>query len=98
MAVSRQPLPLPYPDFPAAAAASTANGAKANKDEVVIAEQPSGSELTGGMAFCAYAQSRWRRRRYFHMHTADTSRSDFDLAGLMLRCGQGGPETVIVPL
>jgi len=32
------------------------------------------------------------------MHTADTARSDPDLAGLMLRCGAGGAEAVIVLL
>jgi hypothetical protein len=32
------------------------------------------------------------------MHPADISRSDFKLAGLMLRCGKGGPEAVIVLL
>ena len=30
------------------------------------------------------------------MHTADTLRSDLDLAGLMIRCHEGGTETVIV--
>jgi hypothetical protein len=30
------------------------------------------------------------------MHTADTSRSDLDLAGLMIRCGDGRAEVVIV--
>ncbi len=30
------------------------------------------------------------------MHTANTSKSDIDLAGLMIRCAEGGPEIVIV--
>ena len=30
------------------------------------------------------------------MHTADTSRSDLDLAGLMLRCGESGTEALVV--
>ena len=30
------------------------------------------------------------------MHTADVSKSDLDLAGLMVRCGQSGPEILIV--
>jgi hypothetical protein len=30
------------------------------------------------------------------MHTADTSRSDLDLAGLMIRCAERGTEAVIV--
>jgi hypothetical protein len=32
------------------------------------------------------------------MHTADASRSDFDLAGLMIRCGKEAPEALIVLL
>jgi hypothetical protein len=32
------------------------------------------------------------------MHTADTARSDPDLAGLMLRCGDAGAEAVVVLL
>jgi|RhiMethySRZTD1v2_1073278.scaffolds.fasta_scaffold1184765_1 hypothetical protein len=31
-------------------------------------------------------------------HTADMTRSDLDLAGMMLKCGQHGPEIVIVAL
>jgi hypothetical protein len=30
------------------------------------------------------------------MHTADVSRSDADLAGLMLRCAQGGIEALVI--
>jgi hypothetical protein len=30
------------------------------------------------------------------MHTADISKSDLDLAGLMLRCGDGGAEILVV--
>ena len=32
------------------------------------------------------------------MHTADTSRSDLDFVGLMIRCGAEGPQTVLVTL
>jgi hypothetical protein len=84
--------------FLAAAAASAANGAKANKVEVVIAEQPPGSELTGGWRFLRTPNPRGGDDAISIMHTADTSRSDFDLAGLMLRCGQASPEAVIILL
>lgn len=84
--------------FLAAAAASTANGAKANKDEVGIAEQPSGSEINGGWRLVRTPNPRGGADAISIMHTAYTSRSDFDLAGLMLRCGKGRAEAVIVLL
>lgn len=83
--------------FLATAAASTANGAQANSDKLGIAGQPSGSETIGGWHFVRTPNPRGGADAISIMHTADTSRSDFDVAGLMIRCGKG-PEVLIILL
>jgi hypothetical protein len=82
----------------AIAAASAVSAASPDTNRTSGAERPSGSELTGG----------WRVVRTRHpqggpdavsiMHTADTSKSDIELAGLMLRCGNGGAEILVILL
>ncbi len=61
------------------------------------AEQGSSSELAGGWRLVRTSNPRGGADAISIMHTADTSRSDFDLAGLMIRCsGNGRAEAVVV--
>jgi len=60
------------------------------------AERPSSSELTGGWHFVRTRHPQGGPDAISIMHTADTSRSDLDLAGLMIRCSERGTEAVIV--
>ncbi len=83
------PVPLLACLFVALVAASTARPAGA-------AEQRRNSELTGGWQFVRTSNPRGDADAISIMHTADTSRSDLDLAGLMIRCSDGRPEAVIV--
>ncbi len=75
--------------FVALVAAPTARLARA-------AEQNPNSELMGGWQFVRTSNPRGDADAISIMHTADTSRSDLDLAGLMIRCSDGRPEAVIV--
>jgi len=84
--------------FLSAAVASTANGAKVNNNKVDIPAQPSGAELLGDWHLVRTPNPRGGADAVSIMHTADPSRSDFDLAGLMIRCGKVGPEALIVLL
>ena len=62
-----------------------------------ISSSPS-SELAGGWHFVRTPNPRGNNEAVSIMHTADTSRSDLDFAGLMVRCREGGTEVVIVLL
>jgi hypothetical protein len=57
-----------------------------------------GSELTGGWRFVRTPNPHGGPDAISIMHTADTSRSDLELAGLMIRCSSGGTEVVVVLL
>jgi len=54
------------------------------------------SELAGGWHYVRTHNPRGGADAISIMHTADTSRSDLDLAGLMIRCSESGTEVVIV--
>ncbi len=58
----------------------------------------SGSELAGGWRFLRTHNPQGGPDAISIMHTADTSRSDLELAGLMIRCSRGGTEIVLVLL
>ena len=57
-----------------------------------------GSELTGGWRFVRTPNPQGGPDAISIMHTADTSRSDLELAGLMIRCSSSGTEAVVVLL
>ena len=62
------------------------------------AEQRPSSELTGGWHLVRTSNPRGDADAISIMHTADTSRSDLDLAGLMIRCSSNGRAEVVVVL
>lgn len=79
--------------------ASTARGA--NKDTRVVDGTPpplSGSELAGGWRLVRTQNPHGGSDAISIMHTADTSKSDSDLAGLMIRCHGRSTEVVVVLL
>jgi len=59
-------------------------------------EQRPSSELTGGWQFVRTINPRGDAEAISIMHIADTSRSDLDLAGLMIRCSDNGAAEVVV--
>lgn len=75
--------------FVAIAAAFTASQAR-------DAEQRPSSELTRGWHIVRTNNPQTDTNSISIMHTADTSRSDLDFAGLMIRCSDDHPEVVIV--
>jgi hypothetical protein len=60
------------------------------------AERLLNSELAGGWHFVRTPNPHGGNDAISIMHTAEMSRSDLDLAGLMIRCREGGTEAVIV--
>jgi len=78
--------------------ASAANEANSDNSKSAIAERPSGTELKGGWHFVRTRNPQGGADAISIMHTADVSRSDLDLAGLMIRCSERGAEVVIVLL
>ena len=80
------------------AAASAANGAKAATIAVASAMPISGSDLAGGWHLVRTHNPQGGPDAISIMHTADTSRSDLELAGLMIRCSRSGTEVVVVLL
>jgi hypothetical protein len=80
----------------AIAAASAINGASPDTSRAYGAEQPPNSELTGGWHLVRTRHPQGGPDAVSIMHTADISKSDLDLAGLMLRCGDGGTEILVV--
>lgn len=97
MAAARHlsPLLLAIFIFPIAAA-SAVNAANSDTGRVGGAERPFSSELAGGWHYVRTPNPQGGADAISIMHTADTSRSDLDLAGLMIRCREGGTEAVIV--
>ena len=78
------------------AAASGVNGANPDVGKARDISGSPGSELAGGWHFVRTRNPYGGVDAISIMHTADTSRSDLDLAGLMIRCSERGPEAVIV--
>jgi hypothetical protein len=70
---------------------------RANAITLAAGEQPS-AELTGAWRLVRTPNPRGGPEAVSIMHTADTSRSDLDLAGLMVRCNSGRSELAIVLL
>ena len=73
-------------------------GAASPSNSAGISEQQSNAELEGGWHFVRTRSPRGGADAISIMHTADTSRSDLDLAGLMIRCGENRAEIVVVLL
>lgn len=80
------------------AAASVVNGANSDIGKTPEVQGPPNSELTGGWHFVRTRNPYGGVDAISIMHTADTSRSDLDLAGLMIRCSKGGTEVAVVLL
>jgi len=72
--------------------------ANADSGKSGTAEQASGSELAGGWHFVRTHNPNGGTEAISIMHAADTSRSDLDLVGIMIRCGDSGAEVVVVTL
>ena len=97
MAASRHLFPLLVAIFIfAIAPASAVNGANPNTGRADGAERPLSSALAGGWHFVRTPNPHAGADAISIMHTADTSRSDLDLAGLMIRCREGGTEVLVV--
>jgi hypothetical protein len=80
----------------AIATGSAALAANPDTNRAGGSERPFSSELAGGWHFVRTPNPQGGADAISIMHTADTSRSDLDLAGLMIRCRERGTEAVIV--
>ncbi len=81
----------------AAGILTLAIGAQANAaDAAPDHDQAGDSQAIGAWRFVRTAHPQGGQDAVSIMHTADTSRSDLDLAGLMVRCAPGGPEALVV--
>jgi hypothetical protein len=80
------------------AAASTSNATNVIPVAATSEVPVLGSELTGGWRFVRTPNPQGGPDAISVMHTADTSRSDLELAGLMIRCSRSGTEAVVVLL
>ena len=76
--------------------ASAVNAANPDTGRAGSTDRPFSSELAGGWHFVRTPNPNGGADAISIMHTADTSSSDLDLAGLMIRCREGGTEVVIV--
>jgi hypothetical protein len=96
MAAARHLSPLIVAIFAVAIGAiSAVNAANPDTGGARGAERLFSSELAGGWHFVRTPNPLGGAAAISIMHTADTSRSDLDLAGLMIRCREGGTEIVI---
>jgi hypothetical protein len=80
------------------ATAFPVNGANLKSDRTGIAERPHNTDLDGGWHFVRTPNPHGGADAISVMHTADISRSDLDLAGLMIRCSENSAEVVVVLL
>ena len=80
----------------AIALASTVNGADPGTGRVSGAGRALSSELAGGWHLVRTPNPNGGSDAISIMHTADISRSDLDLVGLMIRCSEPSAEVVIV--
>src|ERR1019366_7518330 len=78
------------------AMASAVDAASPDSERTGGAERAPNPELMGGWHFVRTRDPHGGTDAISITHTADTSRSDLDLAGLMIRCSERGPEAVIV--
>jgi len=58
----------------------------------------SGSDLSGGWHYVRTPNPQGGPAAVSIMHTADTSKSDLEFAGLTIRCGDGGTQILIILL
>lgn len=82
----------------ASVATSAVNGGNPDSNRSGGAEQPLSSVLAGGWRLVRTPNPDGGADAISIMHAADTSRSDLDLAGLMIRCSETSAEVVIVLL
>jgi hypothetical protein len=96
MAASRHLSPLLFSLLVAIFIVAMASAVDAASPDTGGAERAPSPELTGGWHFVRTRNPHGGTDAISIMHTADTSRSDLDLAGLMIRCSERGTEAVIV--
>jgi hypothetical protein len=89
-------LPLIVAFALAIAATSAVKAAGSDDRQITGTEQLLSTRLTEGWRFVRTPNPHGGVDAVSIMHTADTSRSDPDLAGLMIRCRDGGTEIVII--
>ena len=82
----------------ALAAAPAVHGADSGADKPGSPEQGSSSQLMDGWHLVRTPNPRGGPDAISIMHTADTSRSDLDFAGLMIRCQEGAAQALVVLL
>ena len=82
----------------ASVATSAVNGGNPDSNRSGGAEQPLSSELAGGWRLVRTPNPNGGADAISIMHPADTSRSDLDLVGIMIRCSETSAEVVIVLL
>jgi hypothetical protein len=75
---------------------SAVDAASPDTNRASGAEPGPSPESAGGWRFVRTRNPQGGADAISIMHTADTSRSDLDLAGLMVRCAERGTEAVIV--
>lgn len=80
----------------ALAATVTINAAHSDTIKAASGERPLSSELAGGWHFLRTPNPNGGADAISIMHTADISRSDLDLAGLMIRCSENGTSAFII--
>jgi hypothetical protein len=78
------------------AATFTVNVAKSDPIKAASGERSVSSELTGGWRLLRTPNPDGGPDAVSIMHTADVSRSDLDLAGLMIRCNENGTSAYII--
>jgi hypothetical protein len=78
------------------AATLTVDVASSDPIKAASGKSPVSSELAGGWRFVRTPNPNGGSDAISIMHTADVSRSDLDLAGLMIRCSENGTSAFIV--
>ena len=78
------------------AATVTINAANSDNIKAASGDTPISSELTDGWRFLHTPNPDGGTDAISIMHTADISRSDLDLAGLMIRCSENGTSAFII--
>jgi hypothetical protein len=84
--------------FFASVPVSAVYGVDPDSGSVDATEQPRSSELAGGWHLLRTHNPNGGADAISIMHPADTTRSDLDLAGLLIRCGESSAEVVVVIL
>jgi hypothetical protein len=99
MSIPRRLFPLLIALFVLASLpASAVNGAKPDSGSAGEAKRPQVSEFPGGWHLVRTRNPNGGADAISIMHPADTSRSDLDFVGLMIRCNKTSVEVVIILL